>query len=44
MELDHPADTLSLTLENLAGTDAAGYAGLEDGVDRHGIASLPVLR
>lgn len=26
-------DTSSLTLDNLAGTDPAGYAGLEDGVD-----------
>ncbi|CRD63543.1 TrbI/VirB10 family protein [Stenotrophomonas thermophila] len=28
-------DTSSLTLDNLAGTDQAGYAGLEDGVDWH---------
>ncbi|HBP0505235.1 TPA: TrbI/VirB10 family protein [Pseudomonas aeruginosa] len=28
-------DTSSLTLDNLAGTDPAGYAGLEDGVDWH---------
>lgn len=28
-------DTSSLTLYNLAGTDPAGYAGLEDGVDWH---------
>ncbi|WP_372360670.1 TrbI/VirB10 family protein [Xanthomonas sp. NCPPB 1325] len=28
-------DTSSLTLDNLAGTDSAGYAGLEDGVDWH---------
>lgn len=28
-------DTSSLTLDNLMGTDPAGYAGLEDGVDRH---------
>ncbi|CAJ0796568.1 TrbI/VirB10 family protein [Ralstonia holmesii] len=28
-------DTSSLTLDNLVGTDTAGYAGLEDGVDRH---------
>lgn len=28
-------DTSSLTLDNLVGTDAAGYAGLEDGVDWH---------
>ncbi|BDR10931.1 TrbI/VirB10 family protein [Comamonas thiooxydans] len=28
-------DTSSLKLDNLAGTDAAGYAGLEDGVDWH---------
>lgn len=28
-------DTSSLTLDNLVGTDPAGYAGLEDGVDRH---------
>ncbi|WP_075258188.1 TrbI/VirB10 family protein [Herbaspirillum camelliae] len=28
-------DTSSLTLDNLAGTDPAGYAGLEDGVDYH---------
>ncbi len=28
-------DTSSLTLDNLAGTDPAGYSGLEDGVDWH---------
>jgi len=28
-------DTSSLTLDNLIGTDPAGYAGLEDGVDWH---------
>ena len=28
-------DTSSLTLDNLAGTDPAGYAGLEDGVNWH---------
>lgn len=28
-------DTSSLTLDNLVGSDSAGYAGLEDGVDRH---------
>ncbi|MFM5701002.1 TrbI/VirB10 family protein [Aeromonas caviae] len=28
-------DTSSLTLDNLAGTDPAGYAGLEDNVDWH---------
>ncbi|MCR6700936.1 MAG: TrbI/VirB10 family protein [Dokdonella sp.] len=28
-------DTSSLTLDNLVGTDPAGYAGLEDGVDYH---------
>lgn len=28
-------DTSSLTLDNLAGTDSAGYAGLEDGVGWH---------
>ncbi|HCF6204524.1 TPA: TrbI/VirB10 family protein [Pseudomonas aeruginosa] len=28
-------DTSSLRLDNLAGTDPAGYAGLEDGVDWH---------
>ncbi|CAQ44832.1 TrbI/VirB10 family protein [Stenotrophomonas maltophilia] len=28
-------DTSSLTLDNLVGTDPAGYAGLEDDVDRH---------
>ncbi|AKC78374.1 conjugal transfer protein TrbI [Xanthomonas arboricola] len=28
-------DTSSLTLDNLAGTDPAGYVGLEDGVDWH---------
>jgi len=28
-------DTSSLTLDNLAGTDPAGYAGLEDSVDVH---------
>lgn len=28
-------DTSSLTLDSLAGTDPAGYAGLEDGVDWH---------
>ncbi len=28
-------DTSSLTLDNLVGTDAAGYAGLEDDVDWH---------
>lgn len=28
-------DTSSLTLDNLLGTDPVGYAGLEDGVDRH---------
>ena len=28
-------DTSSLTLDNLVGTDPAGYAGLEDGVERH---------
>lgn len=28
-------DTSSVTLDNLAGTDPAGYAGLEDGVDWH---------
>ena len=28
-------DTSSLTLDNLVGTDSAGYAGLEDGVDYH---------
>jgi len=28
-------DTSSLTLDNLAGTDPAGYTGLEDGVDWH---------
>ena len=28
-------DTSSLTLDNLAGTDPAGYAGLEDDVDWH---------
>lgn len=28
-------DTPSLMLDNLVGTDAAGYAGLEDGVDWH---------
>src|SRR3546814_8798158 len=27
-------DTSSLTLDNLVGTDPAGYAGLEDDVDR----------
>ncbi len=27
--------TSSLTLDNLAGTDPAGYAGLEDDVDWH---------
>jgi hypothetical protein len=27
--------TSALTLDNLAGTDPAGYAGLEDGVDWH---------
>ena len=29
------ADTSSLKLDNLAGTDPAGYSGLEDGVDWH---------
>lgn len=28
-------DTSSFQLDNLVGTDAAGYAGLEDGVDLH---------
>lgn len=28
-------DTSSLTIDNLVGTDPAGYAGLEDGVDYH---------
>ena len=28
-------DTSSLTIDNLVGTDPAGYAGLEDEVDRH---------
>jgi len=28
-------DTSSLTLDSLAGTDPAGYAGLEDGIDSH---------
>ncbi|EYU03574.1 Conjugative transfer protein TrbI [Pseudomonas aeruginosa PA99] len=28
-------DTSSLTLDNLVGTDPAGYVGLEDDVDRH---------
>ena len=28
-------DTSSLTIDNLVGTDPAGYAGLEDGVDWH---------
>ena len=28
-------DTSSLTLDKLVGTDPAGYAGLEDGVDWH---------
>jgi type IV secretion system protein VirB10 len=28
-------DTSSLTLDNLVGTDPAGYAGMEDEVDRH---------
>lgn len=28
-------DTSSLPLDNLVGIDPAGYAGLEDGVDRH---------
>jgi type IV secretion system protein VirB10 len=28
-------DTSSMTLDNLAGADPAGYAGLEDGVDWH---------
>ncbi len=28
-------DTSSLKLDNLAGTDPAGYAGLEDGIDWH---------
>lgn len=28
-------DTSSFQLDNLAGTDPAGYAGLEDGVDWH---------
>ena len=28
-------DTSSLTLDNLIGSDPAGYAGLEDGVDWH---------
>jgi len=28
-------DTSSLTLDNLVGTDPAGYAGLEDDVDWH---------
>jgi type IV secretion system protein VirB10 len=28
-------DTSSLTLDNLVGTDPAGYAGVEDEVDRH---------
>jgi type IV secretion system protein VirB10 len=28
-------DTSSFQLDNLVGTDAAGYAGLEDGVDWH---------
>ena len=28
-------DTSSLALDNLVGTDPAGYAGVEDGVDRH---------
>lgn len=28
-------DTSSLTLDNLVGTDTAGYSGLEDGVDWH---------
>ncbi|UUY08623.1 TrbI/VirB10 family protein [Pseudomonas sp. J452] len=28
-------DTSSLTLDNLVGTDPAGYSGLEDGVDWH---------
>ena len=29
------SDTSSLTLDNLASTDPAGYAGLEDDVDWH---------
>nr|WP_315598502.1 TrbI/VirB10 family protein [uncultured Cupriavidus sp.] len=28
-------DTSSLTLDNLIGADPAGYAGLEDGIERH---------
>ena len=28
-------DTSSLTLDRLPGVDASGYAGLEDGIDRH---------
>ena len=28
-------DTSSLTLDNLVGTDPAGYAGVEDEIDRH---------
>ena len=35
VEPGHPADTSSLTLDNLVGTDSAGYAGLEDDVDWH---------
>lgn len=33
-------DTSSLTLDNLVGSDPAGYAGLEDGVDRHWVRIL----
>ena len=28
-------DTSSMTLDNLVGTDPAGYAGVEDEIDRH---------
>ena len=37
-------DTSSLTLDNLAGTDSAGYAGLEMASVGIGIASLPARR
>ncbi|MCW0386276.1 hypothetical protein NB722_000815 [Xanthomonas sacchari] len=35
-------DTSSLTLDNPAGIDPAGHAGLEDAVDYHWAASSPV--
>jgi len=35
VELRHPPDTSSLTLDSLVGADLAGYAWLVDDMDRH---------